>query len=93
MSRLPPKPTAIDGSTLRLYRMVVLAKWLKEIQGAPLKKLQAFMTLKFGMRRRTTQELVGDMENARILKMKGVNFVLTSDGEKWLAAVAKDGRF
>lgn len=93
MSKLPPKPGAIDGANLRLYRMYALANWLREIQGAPLRRLQAYMTLTFGLRRRTTQELVGDMENARILKMNGVKFEVTSEGERWLALVAKDGGF
>jgi len=93
MSKLPPKPTAIDGCNLRLYRMFVLASWLKEVEGASIRKLQAFMTLRFAMRRRTAQELAADMENARILKTNGVKFVLTPDGEKWLKEIAKEGGF
>jgi hypothetical protein len=91
MSKLPPKPAAVDGANLRLYRMYVLTKYVEQVRGATLSRLQAYMTLKFGMRRRTTQELVGDMANAKILRMNGVKFEVTSDGEKWLEIVEKDG--
>lgn len=93
MTDLPPKPVAVDGAKLRLYRMARLAVWIKQVNGVPLKKLQAFMTLHFGMKRRTSQEIVDDMLNARILMLNGIKFQLTKDGERWLQEIRKQGEF
>lgn len=90
MTNLPQEPKAINGATLRRFRMIVLSKWLIEVRGAPIEKVRGFTTLKFGMRGRTTDELIKDMENARILKTNGVKFIVTSDGEKWLKEAAKE---
>lgn len=93
MMDLPPKPVAVDGAKLRLYRMARLAMWLREVDGATLEKVRAFMTLKFGLRARTTEMILKDMLNARILQYNGPKLQLTKDGEKWLQLLGKEGEF
>lgn len=85
----PAKPSAVDGSTLRLYRMVILGQYIKEVGSATLERLQAFMTIKFGLKRRTTTEMVKDMQNAHLLHAQSKTFTLTPNGHKWLTEMAK----
>ena len=86
----PMKPAVVDGSTARLYRMVILAQYLQEVKSATLERLQAFMTIKFGLKRRTTTEMVKDMQNAHLLCTQSKAFTLTPIGEKWLKTMSRE---
>ena len=93
MSDLPPKPVAVDGAKLRLYRMARLAIWLRGGEGATLEKSRAFMTLNFGLRAQTTEKILKDMLNARILQYNGSKLQLTKDGKKWLQHLREQEEF
>lgn len=86
----PQKPAVVDGSTARLYRMVILAQYLQTVESATLQRLQAVMTVKFALRRRTTTEMVHDMQNAHILSTHSKLFTLTPTGQKWLKNIEKE---
>ena len=85
----PQKPAIVDGSNARLYRMLILARHLELVKEATLERLQALMTIKFGLKRRTTTEMVADMENAHLLSIHSKAFSLTPAGKKWLKTMAK----
>lgn len=85
----PIKPAVVDGSNARLYRMVILAGYLKDVKHATLERMQAWMTIKFGLRRRTTTEMISDMQNAHLIRTQSTTFTLTATGEKWLKEMAK----
>ena len=85
----PTKPAVVDGSTARFYRMVVLAQYVQEVKTTTLERMQAYMTIKFGLKRRTTTEMIKDMQNAHLLNTNSSAFILTPTGDKWLKNIAK----
>lgn len=92
MSELPDKPRTVDGATLRLYRSIQIAKWLK-LHPATFGKVRAYAYLHFGLSERATRNMLCDMENARIVRANGLLFKLTKAGEDWLKDIEKKGEF
>ena len=86
----PQKPAVVDGSTMRLYRLITLAQYIRDHGPVSESRLQAWGTIEFGLKSRTTSAMIKDLHNARIIKANSNIFSITPDGQKWLNEKAKE---
>lgn len=92
MSDLPPKPVAVDGAKLRLYRMAKVAEWLLEVKRAPPRKAEASLMLK-GLTRRTAKAIINDMVSIGLLKLNNKTLEVSEMGLKWLHLLRQQEEF
>lgn len=61
------KPRVVDGADRRKMRLLELLAYINNQQGASTQDIKAFMTIKFGLRWKTTAEYIQELHLSKLI--------------------------